>query len=603
MEDYVKMRLFRYSKQTTHNKSLSATIRKTAFTIFATAICLSTANAAKTYADAAVSIEQNDEYTDIADDNSLKVYYNKTLYDNNTFPGIRVDDVWMVPVKEFLSDELGCTYYLSQNDTKLTITNKYGNKQIQTYIGSTELTVGSSVVNMDEPVIKARNSENTSEETIYVPASKVIQNLGYGYESTATSLNVTDIISYYKKSDQIWYEDPYTNAINSIICTKNSDNNAIVQVSALNQIKSENVSVTAGDNSIEYIYAKSKNLLGDIKETISDSDVIKSLEVWEDKNSATHIKVTFDGKYITNKSISSNVFTLTFTKASFSMKTLIPDGVNAAKITATDRYWNKQFYIIIPGNHVSFYKTNKPINNSSAIKKIAVNKTSNGDTRIIVTTTKLQGYKIDKKDGYFTVKVGSPNNIYKNIILLDAGHGGKDSGARFGSLYEKNLNLEILYTRARKYFESNTSNVKAYWTRHNDTFINLYTRPKLSKTYNADMFLSLHMNSASNRSANGTEVYYSSRNNKVTSTGLYSKKMASMMLNSVLDGVNSKNRGVRQAGFVVNKYNTVPSVLVELGFITGNKDYPNLKKAAYREKAAKALYDGVEKIFKKYPAK
>ena len=117
------------------------------------------------------------------------------------------------------------------------------------------------------------------------------------------------------------------------------------------------------------------------------------------------------------------------------------------------------------------------------------------------------------------------------------------------------------------------------------------------------MFMSLHMNSAGNRLANGTEVYYSSKNNKVTGTGLYSKKMASMMLNSVLDGVNAKNRGVRQAGFVVNKYNTVPSILVELGFITGNKDYPNLKKAAYREKAAKALYTGVENIFKKYPTK
>ena len=98
---------------------------------------------------------------------------------------------------------------------------------------------------MDEPVIKARNSENTSEETIYVPASKVIQNLGYGYESTATSLNVTDIISYYKKSEQTWYENSYTNAINSIICTKNSDNKDIVQITALNPIESENVSVKA----------------------------------------------------------------------------------------------------------------------------------------------------------------------------------------------------------------------------------------------------------------------------------------------------------------------------------------------------------------------
>ena len=73
---------------------------------------------------------------------------------------------------------------------------------------------------MDEPVIKARNSENTSEETIYVPASKVIQNLGYGYESTATSLNVTDIISYYKKSEQTWYENSYTMRLTVLFALK-----------------------------------------------------------------------------------------------------------------------------------------------------------------------------------------------------------------------------------------------------------------------------------------------------------------------------------------------------------------------------------------------
>ena len=71
------MRFFRYSKQNTHNKRLLAVVRKTAFTIFAAAICLSTTNVAKTYVDAAVSIEQNDEYTDIAADSSLKMYYNK----------------------------------------------------------------------------------------------------------------------------------------------------------------------------------------------------------------------------------------------------------------------------------------------------------------------------------------------------------------------------------------------------------------------------------------------------------------------------------------------------------------------------------------------
>ena len=552
---------------------------------------------------AAVAIDQNndDNYITIEQDSSLKVSYNDTTYNNSVFPGIRINDTWLVPVKEFLTDILGCTYTYDDNSKTLEITNNYGNMSVSATIGSSELKVGDSTITMDIPVMQARNSENESEETIYVPASKVIQNLGYGYISSSDELKISDNIYFYQKSEQTDYESQYSNAVNSIIYTKDTSGNDIVKITMLKSIDATSVSVKAENNTIEYTYNNSKNLLGNIDKSFTNS-VVTSIKLWEENNN-THLKVVFDGKYVTSKSISENTFTLTLKKGSFSMKVLIPDGVNSNKITVTDRYWNKQFYILVPGNHVSFYKENRPINNSSAIKKIAVNKTSNGKTRIIVTTTKLRGYKITKKDGYFTVKVGSPKNIYKNIILLDAGHGGKDSGATHGKLYEKNLNLEILYTRARKYFESNSSNVKAYWTRHDDTFINLYTRPKLSKTYSADMFLSLHMNSAGNRLANGTEVYYSSNNNKVTNTGLCSKKMASMMLNSILDGVNSKNRGVRQAGFVVNKYNSVPSVLVELGFITGNKDYPNLKKAAYREKAAKALYDGVEKIFKKYPTK
>lgn len=578
-------------------------ISKAFFIAGITAMCLSIAPK-PAIANASVSIEQNNDgnYINIENDSSLKAVYNNVTYSNETFPAIRVDDVWMVPVKEFLQDILGCTYSYDENEGTLFISNNYGNASVSCVVGSKELSVGSSVVGMDLPVMKAKNTEDNAKKTIYVPASKVIQNLGYGYDSSATEISVTDNIKLYENSKQTEYENQYSNAINSIIYTKNLSGNDIVNITTLNDLDENKVKENTDYNSIEYIYADTKNLLGDIDKSF-ENGVVTEIKIWEEENN-THLKITFDGRYVVSKQILANTFSVILEKGSFSIKALIPDGVDAKKITATDRYWNKQFYIIVPGNHVSFYKKYIPINNSSVIQKINVNKTADGNnTRIVVTTTKLQGYKITNEDGYFTVKIGAPKKIYKNIILLDAGHGGKDSGASYKNLYEKKLNLEIIYTRARKYFEANNSNVKAYWTRHDDTFINLYTRPKLSKTYSADMFMSLHMNSAGNRLANGTEVYYSSKNNKVTSTGLYSKKMTSMMLNSILDGINAKNRGVRQAGFVVNKYNTVPSILVELGFITGNKDYPNLKKAAYREKAAKALYNGVEKIFKKYPTK
>ena len=605
-EDYHNMNKLSYGRNVRymtrkHLKNTLSKVYKGIFIASAAAMCLSM-TAKPVFADAAVAIEKNNDgnYINTEYDSSLKASYNGNDYNNEIFPAIRVDNVWMVPVKEFLVDILGCTYNYDDEKNILEITNNYGNITVSANIGSSELNTGSSTVSMALAVMKAKDTEDAAKETIYVPAEKVIENLGYGYDSSTTELNVIDNINFYKYSNETQYESQYSNALNSITYTKDSSGNDVINVTALKEFVEDNITVSSGDDSIEYVYNGTKNLLGDIDKSFDNNSIVSAIKMWEENNN-THLKITFDNRYVTNKTVSGNTFSVAFKKGSFSIKALIPDNVKADKITATDRYWNKQFYIIVPGDYVSFYKEHKPVNNSSAIKKINVNKTSTGNTRIVVTTTKLQGYKITRKDGYFTVKVGSPKNIYKNIILLDAGHGGKDSGARYGSLYEKKLNLEILYTRARKYFEANNSNVKAYWTRHDDTFINLYTRPTLSKTYNADMFLSLHMNSAGNRLANGTEVYYSSNNNKVTSTGLYSKKMASMMLSSVIGGVNSKNRGVRQAGFVVNKYNTVPSVLVELGFITGNKDYPNLKKAAYREKAAKALYDGVENIFKKYP--
>ena len=109
------------------------------------------------------------------------------------------------------------------------------------------------------------------------------------------------------------------------------------------------------------------------------------------------------------------------------------------------------------------------------------------------------------------------------------------------------------------------------------------------------------MNSASNTSANGTEVYYSKENNSKAFSNLTSKKLAGNMLDTLVGSLGSKDRGVKQAGFVVAKYNTVPAILIELGFITGNTDSKNLKKTSYQKKAAKALYQGIVDTFEEYP--
>ena len=109
------------------------------------------------------------------------------------------------------------------------------------------------------------------------------------------------------------------------------------------------------------------------------------------------------------------------------------------------------------------------------------------------------------------------------------------------------------------------------------------------------------MNSASNRSANGMEVYYAKSNNRVTDTGLSSQKLARKMHDRLENNLTIPSRGVKKAEFYVLRHNTVPSILIELGFVSGNRDYNKITSPAYQKKTAQNIYEGVADIFKAYP--
>ena len=186
------------------------------------------------------------------------------------------------------------------------------------------------------------------------------------------------------------------------------------------------------------------------------------------------------------------------------------------------------------------------------------------------------------------------------VIVLDAGHGGKDSGAVHNGYQDKNFNLTILYKKMKQYF-TNSSSIKAYWTRANDTFVNLYERPKISAKANADIFISLHMNSASSSSAKGLEVYYSKINKSKGPSGLTSEEMADFFQDSLISKIGCYDRGYKSAEYVVAKYNTVPAILIELGFMSNSTDLARLKDSQKQQKAAKALYDTIKELFEEYP--
>ncbi|WP_205753447.1 N-acetylmuramoyl-L-alanine amidase, partial [Bacillus cereus] len=189
---------------------------------------------------------------------------------------------------------------------------------------------------------------------------------------------------------------------------------------------------------------------------------------------------------------------------------------------------------------------------------------------------------------------GSANyaNLKGKTIVLDAGHGGKDSGAVGNKLYEKDITLDMV-KRVKSKLESNGANV--ILTRGDDTFITLSGRTSISNNSNAQIFVSIHINSADSTSGRGVETYYHNHSD----SGLRNKSnaLATSILNELLTASSMPNRGVHDANFQVIKYNHKPSTLLELGFISNPSDASIMADSNYRNKAAEAITRGISKYF------
>ncbi|NGX30584.1 MAG: N-acetylmuramoyl-L-alanine amidase AmiC [Candidatus Anoxychlamydiales bacterium] len=188
--------------------------------------------------------------------------------------------------------------------------------------------------------------------------------------------------------------------------------------------------------------------------------------------------------------------------------------------------------------------------------------------------------------------------IQRPVIVLDAGHGGRDEGAkiRYPYLEEKKLTLTATLF-AKKYLEQ--LGYKVVLTRAKDYFIPLKKRADVANTAKAELFVSIHFNSCPNKIAHGIEIYYhNSLENKAKSKN--SQNLASCVLQDVINKTNARSRGVRRGKFCVIRETKMPAILIEAGFITNPQERDNIRKTAYLEKISLGIAQGIESFIKKY---
>lgn len=222
------------------------------------------------------------------------------------------------------------------------------------------------------------------------------------------------------------------------------------------------------------------------------------------------------------------------------------------------------------------------------------------------------------------------------VVVIDPGHGGKDPGAVGAKSREKNINLAVALKTGR-YISENLKDVKVIYTRDDDTFIGLAERAEVANRHKADLFISIHSNAMTDQRFSGAETYVLGQtmdeanlqvamkeNSVITFEQDYQTKyegfdpnsvesyiIFSLMQNTYLkqstefatliqdqfrSRVGRKDRGVRQAGFQVLWRTTMPSVLVELGFVTN----PEEEKFLISEQGQDYLASAIFRAFRDY---
>ena len=220
----------------------------------------------------------------------------------------------------------------------------------------------------------------------------------------------------------------------------------------------------------------------------------------------------------------------------------------------------------------------------------------------------------------------------KFIVVLDAGHGGTDPGTLGTGRYktsEKNIALDVTL-KVGKLIEENYPNVKVVYTRTGDTFPTLKRRVEIANTNNADLFISIHCNANPNAEASGSESFVMGLHKSEESLRNAMRENASIYLESDggkdYDGfdpnnpdtyiamslreniyqdksillaknvqdefvkLGRKNRGVKQAPYYVVTFTNMPSILIELGFLSNHKEEDYLQSKPAQEELSSAVY-------------
>lgn len=276
-------------------------------------------------------------------------------------------------------------------------------------------------------------------------------------------------------------------------------------------------------------------------------------------------------------------------KKQISMK--LPDGITPEEIQISNDYLTRTVSIKLPHVEERYFKEQPLAGRSDNITQLSYASNEEHDV-IWITTDKVYELDVTYDEKFCYIDFLDPHEVYESVVVIDAGHGGRDPGANRKGIEEKDIDLGIVLA-LKELLDATEHNIGVYYTRTDDSNPSNDERVDLANKSGADLFISVHINSfKGNRdsSVNGTEVMYHTGQKN----GFTSKNLAEICMEELTAALGSRNRGIvsGDAIYIINQ-SEVPVALVEVGFITNKEERELLNTKDYQEKTAEGLYKAI----------
>lgn len=349
------------------------------------------------------------------------------------------------------------------------------------------------------------------------------------------------------------------------------------------------------------------NVDSELPNSLSTSglDYITDIEIDKDGSVVT-ITLELDGSVEYNWTTLNGVVTFAVTKSNlenieFDSKEnalyLYDIDVDVDDITIDDQYLSGYVTITLPENYKDELGYGTMLLGGDELYSAEV-QSSTKNTAIRIVQNQYMAYEIEEIDDGCVIYAKNPKDVYDNVVLVDAGHGGYDPGTYGNGLTEKDLNLSVaLYVQ--EYMED--SDIKVYLTRDTDVYVENNTRALIANQI-ADFMVSIHFNAATgNTTANGTETLYKPSEGVTSSKVLTNDKAADIMQGHLISALGLTNRGLKERDdLLILNATTVPTVLLEICFLTNPGDALKISSTSTQKDVAEAIVEGIEDVMDRY---